>query len=175
MAALSGFSQKVFDGMLGIYSKSLRWVLRHQFAVLLITIGTACLSVYLFQDVPKGFFPQQDTGRINGSIQAAQDISFDAMSHKMRRYVEIGMKDPNVTNMIGFCGGTTAMNQGRMFITLKSPAERKLTVDKVITELSRKFAEVPGATLYMQAQQDLCRLAAASARRSISTRCKAKT
>jgi multidrug efflux pump len=77
------------------------------------------------------------------------------MSRKIRRYVDIGMKDPNVSNMIGFCGGTTAMNQGRMFITLKSPPERKLSVDKVIAELSRKFAEVPGATLYMQAQQDL--------------------
>jgi len=148
-------SQKIFDGVLRIYSRALRWVLRHQFAVLLITIATACLSVYLFQDAPKGFFPQQDTGRIMGSVQAAQDISFDAMSRKIRRYVDIGMKDPNVDNMIGFCGGTTAMNQGRMFISLKSSPQRKLSVDQVIAELSRKFAEVPGATLYMQAQQDL--------------------
>ncbi len=148
-------SQKVFDGILKIYGITLGWVLRHQFAVLLITIGTACLSVYLYQDVPKGFFPQQDTGRISGSIQAAQDISFDAMSQKMRRYVQIAMQDPNVENMIGFCGGTTAMNQGRMFITLKTLGKRKLTADQVINELSHKFAEVPGATLYMQAQQDL--------------------
>src|SRR5579864_5105374 len=150
-----GLSQKIFDGVLRIYSHALAWVLRHQFAVLLITIGTACLSVYLFQDAPKGFFPQQDTGRIMGSVQAAQDISFDAMRRKIRRYVDIAMTDPNVSNMIGFCGGTTAMNQGRMFITLKSPPERKLSVDQVIADLSRKFAEVPGATLYMQAQQDL--------------------
>jgi len=150
-----GFSQSIFDGVLKIYSVSLRWVLRHQFAVLLITIATACLSIYLFQEVPKGFFPQQDTGRIGGSVQAAQDISFDAMSRKMRRYVDIGMKDPNVDAMIGFCGGTTAMNQGRMFITLKPLGERKLGADRVIAELSKKFAEVPGATLYMQAQQDL--------------------
>jgi len=73
----------------------------------------------------------------------------------MRRYVEIGMSDPNVYTMIGFCGGTTAMNQGRMFITLKPLSERKLTADQVINELSHKFGEVPGATLYMQAQQDL--------------------
>jgi multidrug efflux pump len=149
------FSQKVFDGILRIYSVALGWVLRHQFAVLVITIATACLSVYLFQEVPKGFFPQQDTGRIQGAVQAAQDISFDAMSRKMRRYVDIGMNDPNISNMIGFCGGTTAMNQGRMFITLKPLGERKLSADQVIGELSRKFAEVPGATLYMQAQQDL--------------------
>ena len=148
-------SQKMFDGILGIYSTTLGWVLRHQFAVLVITIATACLSVYLFQDVPKGFFPQQDTGRIQGAVQAAQDISFDAMSRKMRRYVDIGMHDPNVYTMIGFCGGTTAMNQGRMYITLKPLRERTLSADQVIRELSKKFAEVPGATLYMQTQQDL--------------------
>ena len=148
-------SQKVFDTVLGIYRVSLGWVLRHQFAVLLITIATACLSIYLFQAVPKGFFPQQDTGRIGGAVQAAQDISFDAMSRKMRRFVDIGMKDENVQTMIGFCGGTTAMNQGRMFITLKPLSDRKLSADQVINEMSRKFAEVPGATLYMQTQQDL--------------------
>jgi multidrug efflux pump len=146
-------SQKVFDGILKMYGVGLGWVLRHQFAVLMLTIATACLSVYMYVDVPKGFFPQQDTGRIQGSIQASQDISFDAMSQKMRRYVRIAMADPNVEHMIGFCGGTTAMNQGRMFISLKT--KRKLTADQVINELSKKFAEVPGATLYMYAQQDL--------------------
>jgi hydrophobe/amphiphile efflux-1 (HAE1) family protein len=148
-------SQKVFDTVLAIYRTTLGWVLRHQFAILLVTIGTAALSVYLFYEVPKGFFPQQDTGRIMGSVQAAQDISFDAMSRKMRRYVAIGMKDPNVATMIGFCGGTTAMNQGRMYITLKPLGQRKLSADQVIAELFRKFSEVPGATLYMQGQQDL--------------------
>ena len=148
-------SQKVFDTILGIYRTALGWVLRHQFAVLVITIATACLSVSLFNSVPKGFFPQQDTGRIQGAVQASQDISFDAMSRKMQRFVEIGMQDPNVQTMIGFCGGTTAMNQGRMFITLYPMAQRKLKADQVIVELSRKFAEVPGATLYMQTQQDL--------------------
>jgi multidrug efflux pump len=148
-------SQKVFDGILGVYRVCLGWVLRHQLVVLLITIATAFLSIHLFKEAPKGFFPQQDTGRIQGSVQATQDISFNAMKRKMRRYVEIGMQDPNVATMIGFCGGTTAMNQGRMYITLKPLRERKLTADQVIEELSRKFAEVPGATLYMQAQQDL--------------------
>ncbi|HXZ33320.1 MAG TPA: multidrug efflux RND transporter permease subunit [Terriglobales bacterium] len=148
-------SQKVFDNILGAYRVCLGWVLRHQFAVLMITIATACVSIYLFKEAPKGFFPQQDTGRIMGSVQAAQDISFDAMSRKMRRYVEIAMKDTNVSTMIGFCGGTTAMNQGRMFITLKPKSQRKLNADQVILELTRKFAEVPGATLYMQNQQDL--------------------
>ncbi len=149
------FGEWVFDTILGVYRYCLERVLRHQFVVLVVTIATAALSVYLFIQVPKGFFPQQDTGRIQGSVQAAQDISFDAMSRKMRRYVQIGMADPNVFTMIGFCGGTTAMNQGRMFITLKPEGQRKLTADQVIMELTRKFAEVPGATLYMQNQQDL--------------------
>jgi hydrophobe/amphiphile efflux-1 (HAE1) family protein len=148
-------SQKVFDTIQEIYRVSLGWVLRHQFAVLMIAIGTAVLSVSLFKNAPKGFFPQQDTGRIQGSVQAAEDISFDAMSQKMRQFVSIGMADPNVENMIGFCGGTTAMNQGRMYITLKPLGKRKLSADQVILELSRKFSVVPGATLYMQAQQDL--------------------
>jgi len=149
------FSQKVFDTIQEIYRVSLGWVLRHQFAILLVTIGTACLSVYLFKQVPKGFFPQQDTGRVFGTVLAAEDISFDAMKEKMKEYVAIGMADPNVENMIGFCGGTTAMNQGRMYMTLKPLGRRKLTADQVIAELFRKFSVVPGATLYMQAQQDL--------------------
>ena len=148
-------SQKIFDTIQEIYRVSLGWVLRHQFAILLVTIGTACLSVYLFKQVPKGFFPQQDTGRVFGTVLAAEDISFDAMKEKMKEYVEIGMADPNVENMIGFCGGTTAMNQGRMYMTLKPLGQRKITADQVITELFRKFSVVPGATLYMQAQQDL--------------------
>ena len=148
-------SQKFFDGIQEFYRVSLGWVLRHQFTVLMITIGTACLSVYLFKEAPKGFFPQQDTGRVFGTVQAAQDISFDAMSQKMRQYVEIGMADPNIATMIGFCGGTTSMNQGRMYITLKPLGERKLNADQVIAELFRKFSVVPGATLYMQSQQDL--------------------
>lgn len=148
-------SQKIFDTVQETYRIALGWVLRHQFAVLIITIATACLSVYLFSQAPKGFFPQQDTGRIQGSVQATQDISFDAMSSKMRQFVRIGMADPNVQNMIGFCGGSTAMNQGRMYITLKPLGERKLTADQVIPELAHKFSVVPGATLYMQSQQDL--------------------
>jgi multidrug efflux pump len=148
-------SQKIFDTIQEIYRVSLGWVLRHQFAILLVTIGTACLSVYLFKQVPKGFFPQQDTGRVFGTVLAAEDISFDAMKEKMKEFVGIGMADPNVENMIGFCGGTTAMNQGRMYMTLKPLGRRKLTADQVIAELFRKFSVVPGATLYMQAQQDL--------------------
>jgi multidrug efflux pump len=149
------FSQKVFDKILAIYGVSLGWVLRHQLPVLLIAIGTAILTVYLYIAVPKGFFPQQDTGRLNGSVQAAQDISFPAMSQKMFQFVNIVKEDPDVQTIVGFAGGNTALNQGRMFITLKPLGQRKRTADQVIGVLRRKLAVVPGATLYMQSAQDL--------------------
>jgi len=149
------FSQSIFDGLLAIYRVSLGWVLRFQPVVLLITIGTAALSVYLYVAVPKGFFPQQDTGRLGGTVQAAQDISFDSMKVKMLRFVEIVMDDPAVETIVGFAGGNTSTNQGRMFITLKPLEERKVSADQVIGRLRRKLAVVPGATLFMQSQQDL--------------------
>jgi len=149
-------SQRGFDWMLKTYRVSLTWVLRHQFATLCITVLTAGLSVYLYWQVPKGFFPQQDTGRVVGSVQADQDISFEAMRQKMQQFVGIVMKDPNVQTVVGFAGGNTAKNQGRMFITLKPRgSERKLTADQVIGEMRRKLAAVPGATLFMQSAQDL--------------------
>jgi multidrug efflux pump len=149
------FSQRIFDGMLDIYRVSLGWVLRVQPLILLITIGTAVLSVYLYIAVPKGFFPQQDTGRLGGTVQAAQDISFDSMKVKMERFVKIVMEDPAVDTIVGFAGGNTSANQGRMFITLKPLAERKITADQVIGRLRKNLAVVPGATLFMQSQQDL--------------------
>jgi multidrug efflux pump len=148
-------SQKIFDKILDIYRIALGWVLRHQFPVLLIAIATAGLTVYLYIAVPKGFFPQQDTGRVMGSVQAAQDISFPAMSQKMFQFVGIVMKDPDVQTVVGFAGGNTALNQGRMFITLKPLGVRKKTADQVIASLRRKLAVVPGATLFMQSAQDL--------------------
>jgi multidrug efflux pump len=145
-------SEWLFDHMLGAYRHALAWVLRHQPLTLAVTVATACLSVYLYILVPKGFFPQQDTGRIGGSVQAAQDISFEAMSGKMRQFVDLVMKDPAVATMVGFSGSG---NTGRMFITLKPLAERKITADQVIGRLRGKLAVVPGATLYMQSAQDL--------------------
>jgi multidrug efflux pump len=145
-------SEWVFDHMLGSYRHSLAWVLRHQPFTLAVTVATACLSVYLYILVPKGFFPQQDTGRVMGSVQAAQDISFEAMSGKMRQFVDIVMKDPAVATIVGFAGSG---NTGRMFITLKPLAERKISADQVIGRLRGKLAVVPGATLYMQSAQDL--------------------
>ncbi len=148
-------NERAFQAILRWYHGGLRWVLRHQFATLCITVLTAGLSVYLYVIVPKGFFPQQDTGRLMGSVQAAQDISFGAMRAKMVQFVDIVMKDPAVENVMGFAGGNTAMNQGRMFITLKPLNVRKVSADQVINRLRGKLAIVPGATLYMQSAQDL--------------------
>jgi multidrug efflux pump len=144
-----------FDRMLGGYGRGLNWVLRHQFLTLLVTIATAGLSVYLYILVPKGFFPQQDTGRIGGSVQAAQDISFAAMSKKMQQFVDIVGKDPAVATIVAFAGGNTQYNTGRMFLTLKPLSERKINADQVIGRLRSKAAVVPGASLFMQSAQDL--------------------
>jgi multidrug efflux pump len=124
--------------------------------------------VYLYIIVPKGFFPQQDTGRLTGSVQAAQDISFQAMRDKMERYVSIVLKDPAVSSVVGFAGGNTISNQGRFFIMLKPLAERgqcpnhhfwqscpNVTADTVINRLRGKLSAVPGATLFLQSAQDL--------------------
>jgi multidrug efflux pump len=161
-------SEWVFEKILAIYRDALQVVLRYQFVTLVITILVACLSVYLYKIVPKGFFPQQDTGRIGGSVQAAQDISFQAMRGKMERYVQIVMTDPAVNTVVGFAGGGSATNQGRFFVMLKPLAERSdcssrhfwqscpvVTADDVINRLRGKLEVVPGATLYLQSYQDL--------------------
>jgi multidrug efflux pump len=149
------FGERFFDTILDLYRHSLKLVLRHQPLTLLITIATAALSVYLYVIVPKGFFPQQDTGRVMGSVQAAQDISFAAMKDKMTQFVTLVMEDPAVETIVGFAGGNTSANSGRMFITLKPLSERKVSADQVISRLRRKLAVVPGATLFMQSAQDL--------------------
>jgi multidrug efflux pump len=148
-------SEHAFDWMLKVYRNSLGVVLRHQPLTLLVTIGTAALSIYLYVVAPKGFFPQQDTGRLNGSVVAEQDISFPAMLAKMQQYVQIVLKDPAVNNVAGFSGGQGSSNSGRMFIVLKPPNERKATADQIINRLRPKLAVVPGATLFLTATQDL--------------------
>jgi multidrug efflux pump len=149
-------SERVFDWILESYSRGLGWVLRHQPFTLAVTIGTLCLSVALYIFVPKGFFPQQDTGRLMGSIQAAQDISFGALRQKLSEYAAIVQKDPAVDQVMVFSGGRGLQNSGSMFITLKPLAERKkTTADQVIGRLRRQLAVIPGATLYIQAAQDL--------------------
>jgi multidrug efflux pump len=148
-------SERAFDGMLKLYRGSLSLVLRHQGLTLAVTILTACLSVVLYIIAPKGFFPQQDTGRLNGAIQAEQDISFPALRDKMQQFVAIVMKDPAVNNVVGFAGGQGSSNTGRMFVVLKPPSERKATADDIINRLRGKLSVVPGATLFLAATQDL--------------------
>jgi multidrug efflux pump subunit AcrB len=148
-------SEKGFDWMLRIYKGSLGWVLRHQPLTLAITVATAGLSIYLYIIAPKGFFPQQDTGRLGGSVVAAQDISFPAMREKMQQYEQIILKDPGVNNAVAFAGGQGSSNNGRMFVVLKPQSQRKATADQIINRLRGKLAVIPGATLFLTATQDL--------------------
>ncbi len=149
------FSENAFNRLLRTYDFSLRWVLRHQFLILLLTFGTVCLNVYLFVQTPKGFFPQQDTGRFFGLIQGDQDLSFAAMSQKMREFTDIVMQDPAVDSVTAFTGGGSGGSTARMFSQLKPLSERKITVDQVIARIRSKTAKIPGAALYLQAVQDL--------------------
>ena len=147
-------SERVFQGALDRYAGGLRWVLRHQPLMLIVTAATICLSVYLYIVVPKGFFPQQDTGRMSGSILGSQDLSFPAMQQKLKQYTDIVMSDPGVASMSANTGGGSE-NTGRMNVDLKPLSERKATVDQVIARLRRRLAVVPGATLFFRANQDI--------------------
>ena len=148
--------ERAFGALLRVYEVTLGWVLRHPRTMLAITLGTIGLNVYLFVIVPKGFFPQQDVGRIVGNIQAEQDISFPAMHRKMAEFADTVLTDPAVNNVVAFTGGGgNTTNSGRVFIVLKPLDERKISVDQAISRLRGKLAHVPGATLYLQAVQDL--------------------
>ena len=151
----------IFNRIVGLYGKALALVLRHSFATLLILLATIGLNVYLFKTVPKGFFPQQDTGRMGGQILADQDSSFQSMDKTLLQMVNIVAADPAVDTVNGFTGGggggggASTLNQGRMFVSLKPLAERKITVDLIMQRLRPKLARIPGATLYLQPSQDL--------------------
>jgi multidrug efflux pump len=149
------FAENAFNGVVRFYDRILRVVLRHQFAVLLITIITVVVTGYLYVAVPKGFFPQQDTGRINGYIQGDQDISFVAMSEKLREFNKIVMDDPAVDTVTAFTGGGNGTSTSRMFAQLKPLDERNMSSDQVIARLRGKTAKIPGAQLFMQSVQDL--------------------
>jgi len=161
-------SEWFFDRLLVGYRYALQRVLAHQLPVLILTILIAAFSIYLYTLVPTGFFPQQDTGRIQGTVIGAQDISFQSMADKMRRFIGIVMKDPAVDSTAGFTGGNSALNQGRFFLSLKPLEERGAcqkqhfwqpchypSADDVINRLRGKLAVVPGATLILQSQQEL--------------------
>jgi multidrug efflux pump len=149
------FSESSFNHLLHGYDFCLRWVLRHQFLILCVTILTAVTSVLMYKDTNKGFFPQQDTGRINGYIQADQDTSFSEMSKKMRAFTDIVMQDPAIDTVTAFIGGGNGTSSARMFAQLKPIGERKLNSDLVIARLRGKTAKIPGAALFLQSQQDV--------------------
>ena len=148
-------SERWYEALVSSYGRALSWVLNHQPLTLTITVGTVFLSCILYYYVPKGFFPQQDTGLLGGTIQASQDISFDAMRVKQVQFASIVTADPAMQSNNAWVGGNNVMNSGRMFMMLKPLAERKISADQVIQRLRQKLAVVPGATLYMQANQDI--------------------
>jgi multidrug efflux pump len=147
-------TERGFEAVVNAYGRALTVVLRFSFITLLILLGTIALTVFLVLRVPKGFFPEQDTGRINGSIQADQDTSFQTMDKLLLQFVKIIEADQGIDTVIGFTGGS-ASNTARMFISLKPLAERVSTADQIIARLRPRLAHVPGATLYLSAAQDL--------------------
>jgi hydrophobe/amphiphile efflux-1 (HAE1) family protein len=147
-------SERVFQASMEIYASGVRWVLRHQPLMLAVTGATICLSVFLYIVIPKGFFPQQDTGLMAGNIIGAQDTSFAMMQDKLKQYIDIVLKDPAVKDISANTGGG-AENTARMQIELKPIDERSVTVDQVIARLRRRLAVVPGATLFLRGYQDI--------------------
>jgi multidrug efflux pump len=149
-------SERVFQWILGGYQTTLAWVLRHQLLMLGVTLGTIIATIYLYWYIPKGFFPQQDTGMLIGRIVGDQSSSFQAMRERLVEFARIVGEDPAVANVSAFTGGTVgSVNEGRMFVALKPLAERKISSDQVLARLRGKLARVPGARLIMQVSQDL--------------------
>jgi multidrug efflux pump len=147
-------SERFFEMMLGFYRRTLTSALDHPRFIMLILAAVVGLNFYLYDVVPKGFFPQQDTGRVIGIIQADQSISFQLMQQKLAQFVGIIKKDPAVETVVGFTGGGQT-NSGFMFVSLLPLNERHASVDEVIGRLRRQMAAVPGATLFLQAVQDI--------------------
>ncbi|HEV2448721.1 MAG TPA: efflux RND transporter permease subunit, partial [Candidatus Sulfopaludibacter sp.] len=152
-------SERGFNWVMNAYGRALTVVLRHSFVTLMVLLATIALNIYLYIRVPKGFFPQQDNGRLSGQIIADQDTSFQAMNGILRELVTIVAEDPAVDAVNGFCGsggwGGGGSNTGRMFASLKPRKERVISADEVIARLRPKLARVPGVSLFLQANQDI--------------------
>ena len=146
------WSERAFDWMLHKYEVSLIWVLRHQRITLAVALLTMVGTVGLYVVVPKGFFPQQDSGRLNGSIISSQDISYQSMEKLLPKFADIVRADPAIQNCTAFVGGG---NTGRMFASLKPIEQRDKTADEVVARLRGKTAGIPGADLFLQPVQDL--------------------
>ncbi len=151
-------SEKVFEDIIAFYGRTLRWVLRFQTLTLLVAVGTLVLTVVLYMTVPKGFFPTQDTGIIQGITQAAPSISFAAMEERQQEIAKVLLDDPaveGITSFIGADGTNTTLNSGRIQINLKDLDVRKISASEVIDRLGPKLEQVAGIKLYMQPVQDL--------------------
>jgi hydrophobe/amphiphile efflux-1 (HAE1) family protein len=150
--------EHLFDGLLNLYAAGLKVVLRHRFATLMTMLGTIALTGYLYWLIPTGFFPQQDTGLIIGFSEAAQDISFQAMSERQQVLINAVLEDPAVYSIgsaIGAGGGNYTVNTGRVYISLKPREQRDASADQVIRRLAPRLAKIQGIALYMQAAQDI--------------------
>jgi hydrophobe/amphiphile efflux-1 (HAE1) family protein len=150
--------ERLFDWLVAIYDRALVVALRHRLVTLLVMIFTVVLTLALFVMIPKGFFPQQDTGMIVGISEGAQDISPQAMMERQEAVLGVVVKDPAVVSAIAYIGpggSTVTENDGRMFITLKPHSERSASADQVIIRLNRALQPIQGITLYMQAAQDI--------------------
>ncbi|WGR92294.1 efflux RND transporter permease subunit [Bradyrhizobium sp. ISRA443] len=147
-------SERIFEAMLNFYRRTLTAALQHPLSVMLILAAVFGLNFYLYDVIPKGFFPQQDTGRLVGSIQADQSVSFQLMQQKLAQFVNIIKSDPAVETAVGFTGGGQT-NSGFVFVSLKPLDQRKISADGVIRRLRREMAVVPGASLFLQAVQDI--------------------
>jgi hydrophobe/amphiphile efflux-1 (HAE1) family protein len=150
------WSERLFDRMLHAYERGLDLALRWKLTTLLIFFATIALSVHLFMIIPKGFFPQQDNGFLTGVSEASQDISFAEMKRKQEELSNIVQADPAVDSIAMFIGGGgTALNSGRMYITLKPHDQRDVDAQQIIARLRPKLEKVEGAKLYLQASQDV--------------------
>jgi multidrug efflux pump len=148
-------TERAFNSILGVYERSLGWVLEHSVLTLLVLFITIGFNFYLFSIVPKGFFPQQDNGVAFGGIQGSQDISFQAMQKATQRIVDVVKTDPAVENAMAFTGGGGATNSGFIFLGLKPFDQRNATSGQIIDRLRPKLMAIPGANTFMQAGQDL--------------------
>ena len=149
------WSERVFDSILDGYQRSLNWVLDHSALILIVFVLTLGLNVFLMAKIPKGFFPQQDTGVLQGGLQGPQDTSFYAMRKAVQQSVDIVKADPGVQNVMGFTGGQGATNTGNEFIALKPLNERKVSAAQIINRLRPKLARIAGAATFLQAVQDI--------------------
>jgi HAE1 family hydrophobic/amphiphilic exporter-1 len=149
--------ERGFDGILHVYEAGLKVVLRHQFITLMVMFATIALTVYLYVIIPKGFFPQQDTGLIIAQSEAAQDISYQAMQERQQALLDAVVRDPAVATVgsaVGAGGGVYTVNDGRVYIQLK-PHDQRDPIQQVIDRLRTNLAKIQGITLYMQAAQDI--------------------